>query len=163
LAVFISRCAGPKPRHEIHTNSSVCNAKGNPRRPSSIYFDVLAGSQAVRITPEGYEITCEHMIDFREVFHEEILPAPAEPADPAAALAKLRSLLNLPDDRAWIRSLMWLLAAFRPAGPYPPLVLNGPAGSGNSTAVCVLRALVDANQLPLRAIPRSASALADLA
>jgi hypothetical protein len=58
---------------------------------------------------------------------------------------------------------MWLLAPFRPAGPYPPLVLNGPAGSGNSTAVCVLRALVDANELPLRAIPRSASALADLA
>jgi hypothetical protein len=85
-----------------------------------------------------------------------------EPPGPARVLTQFRSLANLAGDRAWIRCLLWLLAAFRPAGPYPPLVLHGPAGSGKSTAARMLRALVDPHQLPLRAIPRSASALANL-
>ena len=48
----------------------------------------------------------------------------------------------------------WLVAAFRPHGPYPILVLHGEQGSAKSTTARVLRALLDPNTAPLRGEPR---------
>ncbi len=48
----------------------------------------------------------------------------------------------------------WLIAAFRPHGPYPILVLHGEQGSAKSTTSRVLRALLDPNTAPLRGEPR---------
>src|SRR5437588_221301 len=46
-----------------------------------------------------------------------ILPEPADPT----SLNELPALLNLgaPDSIPWLRTLTWLLCAFRPQGPYP--------------------------------------------
>src|SRR5262249_3117857 len=51
-------------------------------------------------------------------------------------------------------AVAWLLAALRNCGPYPVLVLSGEQGSAKSTAAAMLRALVDPNTAPLRALPR---------
>jgi hypothetical protein len=48
----------------------------------------------------------------------------------------------------------WALAVFRDRGPYPVLVLSGEQGSAKSTAAAILRALLDPNTAPLRALPR---------
>ena len=48
----------------------------------------------------------------------------------------------------------WLLAALRDRGPYPVLVLSGEQGSAKSTFAAILRALLDPNTAPLRALPR---------
>ena len=48
----------------------------------------------------------------------------------------------------------WLLAAFRPQGPYPVLVVHGGHGSAKTTLVRVLRSIVDPNSAPLRLPPR---------
>jgi AAA+ superfamily predicted ATPase len=37
----------------------------------------------------------------------------------------------------------WLLAAFRPYGPFPILILQGPPGTGKTMAARFLRTLVD--------------------
>src|SRR5262249_8630505 len=47
-----------------------------------------------------------------------------------------------------------LLATFRNRGPYPVLVLSGEQGSAKSTFSELLRALIDPNTAPLRALPR---------
>jgi hypothetical protein len=44
--------------------------------------------------------------------------------------------------------------ALRPAGPYPVLALHGEQGSGKSTAVEVLRSIIDPNEAALRPPPR---------
>ena len=50
--------------------------------------------------------------------------------------------------------IAWLLAAVRDKGPYPLLVLAGEQGSAKTTLAGMLRALVDPNVAPLRALPR---------
>ena len=48
----------------------------------------------------------------------------------------------------------WALACLRDRGPYPVLVLSGEQGSAKSTFSAILRALLDPNTAPLRALPR---------
>ena len=48
----------------------------------------------------------------------------------------------------------WALAVLRNKGPYPALVLSGEQGSAKSTFSAILRALLDPNTAPLRALPR---------
>ena len=55
---------------------------------------------------------------------------------------------------SWL-TVAWLLAALRPSGPYPVLALTGEQGSAKSIRANFLRALVDPNSVPLRALPCS--------
>ena len=48
----------------------------------------------------------------------------------------------------------WVLACLRNRGPYPLMVLSGEQGSAKSTFSAILRALLDPNTAPLRALPR---------
>jgi hypothetical protein len=66
----------------------------------------------------------------------------------------LRAFVNVSDDDEFYLLVAWLLAALRPTGPYPVLVLHGEQGSAKSTVTRVLRQLCDPNNAPLRAEPR---------
>ncbi len=48
----------------------------------------------------------------------------------------------------------WLVAALRPSGPYPLLAIAGEQGSAKTVLSKMLRALVDPNAAPVRALPR---------
>ena len=67
----------------------------------------------------------------------------------------LRAFLNLAGDDDFNLAVAWLLAALRPTGPYPVLVLTGEQGSAKSTCARMLRALVDPHEAALRAPPRN--------
>ena len=67
----------------------------------------------------------------------------------------LRSFINVKSDGDFVLLVAWLVAALRNRGPYPLIVLSGEQGSAKSTFSAVLRALVDPNTAPLRALPRS--------
>ena len=67
----------------------------------------------------------------------------------------LRAFLNLASDDDFNLAVAWLLAALRPTGPYPVLVLTGEQGSAKSTCARMLRALVDPHEAALRAPPRN--------
>jgi hypothetical protein len=49
----------------------------------------------------------------------------------------------------------WTLAALLDHGPYPALSFAGEQGTAKSTASKILRALIDPNTAPLRALPRN--------
>jgi putative DNA primase/helicase len=55
------------------------------------------------------------------------------------------------------------MAALRPIGPYPILVLRGPAASGKSTLARALRSLIDPSSAPLRRLPARDRELMQLA
>jgi len=151
-----AHCYSAPPR-PVHQRVAGC---GHPLQ--TIAIDLLnAQSEVVEITAGGWNIVGDSAFSFH--YHPGNLPLPRPvPAEPPA-LNLLRSLLNLPGPQDWLRCLAWLLAALRPSGPYPILVLQGPPGSGKSFAARVLRSLIDPAIASLCSLPFSESSLLTLA
>src|ERR1700731_2296284 len=78
------------------------------------------------------------------------LPLPV----PGGSIEALRSFLNVQSDTDFVLVVAWALACLRNHGPYPVIVLSGEQGSAKSTFSAILRALLDPNTAPLRALPR---------
>jgi hypothetical protein len=70
------------------------------------------------------------------------------------SVATLRSFLNVRTDADFVLVVAWALACLHNHGPYPVIVLSGEQGSAKSTFSAILRALLDPNTAPLRALPR---------
>jgi hypothetical protein len=110
--------------------------------------------RAVRIEAGGWEIVDEPPVAFVRPAGMGPLPEPTR----GGSVDGLRSLLNISRDadgeRNWRLILSWLAYAFVPDGQYPLLVVIGPQGAAKSTAVQVLRSVIDPNVVPLRTAPR---------
>jgi len=117
----------------------------------AIYLDIgNAAWQAVEITPRGWQLIDTPPVKFRRA--KGMLPLPRPVA--GGSLVALRRFVNVGSDADWRLLVSWLLAALRPSGPYPVLVIYGEQGSAKSSLVRVLRALVDPNTAALRTMPR---------
>jgi hypothetical protein len=81
-----------------------------------------------------------------------VLPLPVP--ERGRSLEALRSFLNLSSQNDFVLVVGWLLAALRPEGPYPLLAISGEQGSAKMVLSKLLRALVDPNVAPVRALPR---------
>ena len=73
---------------------------------------------------------------------------------PGGSVETLRSFLNVQSETDFVLVVAWALACLRNRGPYPVIVLSGEQGSAKSTFSAILRALLDPNTAPLRALPR---------
>jgi hypothetical protein len=128
----------------------------------ALYLDLANDDwQAVKITGAGWEIVRDLPVRFRRPGGMLALPQPTH----GGSLDLLRPFVNVEGDTLggasdWKLLVAWLLAALRPTGPFPVLVLSGEMGSAKSTLARVLRALVDPNSAPLRAEPRDMRDLA---
>ncbi len=89
-------------------------------------------------------------VRFRRAAGMQPLPMPV----PGGSVAALRSFLNVQSDTDFVLVVAWALACLRNRGPYPVIVLSGEQGSAKSTFSAILRALLDPNTAPLRALPR---------
>jgi hypothetical protein len=114
------------------------------------------GAAFVEISATGWKNTAGPGVLLQISRSALSIPEPAPPpADALAPLDTLRSCLNPPTRTAWLRCLACVLsrpasgAAFRPAGPYPILILQGRPGSAKFFAARVLRSLVDPSIAPL--------------
>jgi hypothetical protein len=127
--------------------------EGDTFTPSKILLDLAnAGGETIEITSQGWSIRDNLQNCFREFSSTLPLPHPQRASAGHDALHAMSELLRLsPTNRA--RILTWIAAALRPAGPYPVLVLKGPAASGKSFLARVLRALIDPSAAPLRRLP----------
>jgi hypothetical protein len=106
--------------------------------------------RAVEITAQGWRVVPRAPVKFRRARGMLALPPPIA----GESIDLLRPFLNVADDGEYRLLLTWLLAALRPCGPYPVLVLHGEQGAAKSTTARVLRMLCDPNAAPLRAAPR---------
>jgi hypothetical protein len=117
----------------------------------AIYLDLADATwRVVEITREGWRVTADAPIRFRRP--RGVLPLPAP--EPGGSITTLKHLLNVVIHDDLILIVGWLLAALRPRGPYPVLVLTGEQGAAKSTTARVLRQLVDPSVSDLRAEPR---------
>jgi hypothetical protein len=116
-----------------------------------LYLDLCdVNSRAVEIDAEGWRVVDRPPVYFRRQRGMLPLPRPEGGRD----IGQLRAFLNLGSEEDFILIVAWLLAALRPVGPYPVLVLAGLPGSAKSKAARLLRSLVDPNHAALRSAPR---------
>jgi len=126
--------------------------EGDPFMPSRIILDLANSEGEVReISSQGWHTTG----NLRHPFHQSptALPLPSPDSSPTSRpLEQFAEIFRLTGaDRT--RAFTWLAAALRPAGPYPVLVVRGPAASGKSVLARALRALIDPSAVPLRRLP----------
>jgi hypothetical protein len=81
-----------------------------------------------------------------------MLPLPVP--ERGGSIEALESLLNLSNQSDFVLVVAWLLAALRPGGPYPLLAISGEQGSAKTVLSKMLKALVDPNMAPVRALTR---------
>lgn len=135
--------------------------EGDPYAPSKVFLDLASPSgEILQITSQGWSITDNLGRSFRQSPGMLPLPAPQSPVpSPGPLLFELFHLLPT----AQTRLLFWLAASLRATGPYPILVLRGPASSGKSTLARALRTLIDPSTAPLRRLPHTDRELLHLA
>jgi hypothetical protein len=116
-----------------------------------IYLDLAdEGWRAVEIDLWGWRVISSPPVRFRRPTGMLPLPVP----EPGGSIAALKSLLNLSNPNDFVLIVAWLLAALRPGGPYPLLAISGEQGSAKTVLSKVLKALIDPNAAPVRALSR---------
>ena len=123
----------------------------------AIYFDIGDSTwQAIEVNAKGWMLVDLPPVRFRRAPGMLALPSP----DPDGSIYELRELVNVRSEDDWMLLSSWLLAALRPIGPYPLLVLHGEQGSAKSTTARILRTLIDPSAACLRSAPRNERDLA---
>ncbi len=116
-----------------------------------LYLDLCDETwRAVEIDATGWRVIDRPPVRFRRAAGMQALPIPR----PGGSIETLRSFLNVQSDSDFVLVVAWALAVLRNRGPYPVLALSGEQGSAKSTFSAILRALLDPNTAPLRALPR---------
>jgi hypothetical protein len=117
----------------------------------NIYIDLSNPDwEAIEITPYGWQVVAEAPVCFRRSGSMLPLPYPVR----GGSVDELFPFLNVASYKDFMLMVAYLLAAMRPRGPYPIMVLNGEQGAAKSTAARVIRELTDPNTSPLRSAPR---------
>jgi hypothetical protein len=115
----------------------------------TLYIDLCDKQRrVVRISPAGWELVDQPPVFFRRTHYMRPLPIPER----GGSADELEPFLNIiPDLFVLVKGC--LLSALRPEGPYPLMVLVGPAGSAKSTFTKILRDLTDLNANPYSGSP----------
>jgi hypothetical protein len=116
-----------------------------------IYLDLADEHwRAVEIGPDGWRVVGDPPVRFRRPAGMLPLPAPSR----GGSIEAFYSLLNLPSRNDFVLIVAWLLAALRPRGPYPLLAISGEQGFAKTVLSKLLKALIDPNTAPVRALSR---------
>jgi hypothetical protein len=116
-----------------------------------LYLDLGDATwRAVEIDATGWRVIENPPVRFRRAAGMQPLLVPVA----GGSIEVLRSFLNVQSDNDFVLAVAWALAGLRNRGPYPVLALSGEQGSAKSTFSAILRALLDPNTAPLRALPR---------
>jgi hypothetical protein len=116
-----------------------------------IYLDLADECwRSVEIGPEGWRVIGSPPVRFRRAAGMLPLPVPQK----GGSIEVLPSFLNLPTRSDLVLVVAWLLATLRADGPYPLLAISGEQGSAKSVLSKLLKALIDPNLAPVRALVR---------
>jgi hypothetical protein len=116
-----------------------------------VYLDLADHRwQAVEVGPGGWRIMTHPPVRFRRAAGMLPLPLP----ETGGSIETLASFLNIPAHEDRVLVVSWLLGALQHPGPFPLLAIAGEQGSAKTVLSKILRALIDPNLAPVRALPR---------
>ncbi|MDR3499935.1 MAG: hypothetical protein P4L72_12005 [Parvibaculum sp.] len=143
LGVIEARAHFDSPEHIVHIRVAELSGR--------LYLDLGDETwRVVEIDAAGWRVIDKPPIRFRRTPAMKSLPIPVG----GGSIASLRPFLNVQSEQDFVLVVAWVLAALRSHGPYPVIVLSGEQGSAKSTFSEIVRALIDPNVAPLRALPR---------
>ena len=115
-----------------------------------IYIDLCDQTwRVIEVDSGGWRVLDLSPVMFVRNKGMKALPEP----EAGGCIAPLWKYLNIEEKHRPL-VLGYLIAAFRPKGPYPILVLIGEQGTAKSTFVKILRLLIDPSTVPLRSPPK---------
>src|SRR6266496_3651413 len=121
------------------------------KHAARLYLDLADEHwRAVAIGPDGWRVLGCPPVRFRRAAGMLPMPVPER----GGSIEALQSFLNLSNQNDFVLVVAWLLAALRSSGPYPLLAIAGEQGSAKTVLSKLLRALIDPNVAPVRALPR---------
>ena len=119
---------------EIKLNLRVAEHDG------ALWYDLANEAwQAVKITPDGWEVVDNPPILFRRFKNTAAQVLPQR----GGSLDLLRKYINLKDDEDWLLLTALIIHAFIPGVPHAIPVFYGDKGAAKTTAQRVLRKLID--------------------
>jgi hypothetical protein len=146
LGVLEARAQYDGPEVEVHVRIA--------EHDGAIYIDLADEEwRVVEITAGGWRVVADAPVRFRRPRGMLGMPMPTRGGTAKELLRFVNTRAN--DEASWRLLLAWLVAAFRPTGPYPVLIMQGEQGSAKSTVERILRALLDPSTAPLRTAPRN--------
>jgi hypothetical protein len=160
---FFEQTSGAPSSEALQSALNVIEAKAHfdaPERTVHIRVGELDGRlyldlcderwRAVEVGATGWRVIDHPPVRFRRASGMRPLPVPER----GGTIDALRPFLNVKYDADLVLVVSWALACLRNRGPYPLIALSGEQGSAKSTFCAILRALLDPNTAPLRALPR---------
>lgn len=111
--------------------------------------------RAVEIGGGNWRLIDRPPVHFRRSASQFALPEPVR----GGSIDDLRPFLNVADDAGFRMLVGYLLAAFRPIGPYPVLVIRAEQGAAKTAVARVLRGLIDPARSLEIAVPRDQEGL----
>src|ERR1700730_9116596 len=118
-----------------------------------VYLDLADEHwRAVEIGPDGWRVIDSPPVRCRR--RPGMLPFPLPVPEPGGSIEALSSFLNLPSRDDFVLIVTWLLAALRSGRPYPLQAISGEQGSAKTVLSKLLKALIDPNAAPVRALSR---------
>ena len=104
-----------------------------------IYLDLANHAwEVVEIDANGWRIVADPPIRFRRAPGMRTLPKP----ESGGRIDLLRPFVERREVADFVLVVAWLLAALRPTGPYPVVVVTGEQGAAKSTFTALLRRVV---------------------
>jgi putative DNA primase/helicase len=120
-------------------------------REGNIYIDLGDPLwRVIEIRPGGWSTLDTHDLPCVRAPAMLALPEPVSGEE----TGELYPFVNVVREEDFKFVLAWLIAALRPRGPYPILLIQGEQGSGKSILSRLLRSVVDPNIAPIRATPK---------
>ena len=117
-----------------------------------IYLDLADKFwRCIEIGANGWRIAEDPPVRFRRSAGMQPLPLPMR----GGSIEALAPFLNLASDNDFVLVVAWLFGALRAGGPFPVLAIAGEQGSAKTVLSKLLRALIDPNVAPVRALPRN--------
>lgn len=133
-------------------------AQGEDR---ALYLDMgNARWEAIKITPEGYEVVSNPPVEFIRSSNMAALPYPDKGARGVDLEKLLRPFVNVGGDDNLKLLIGWQINALHPHGSYTILVLQGEQGSAKTSTERFARSITDPSVDPLRAPPKDERDLA---
>ena len=115
--------------------------------------------KCVRITSQGWQIRDRCEAKIIRGSGAKALPIPVEGGD----IRDLRRFLNVRDDAEFVLFLGQIVGLYNVFGNYTTTIVNGPAGSAKTTAMRVMRKLIDPHEVMERPFVSSRDLMHSLA